>query len=96
MKWSTREVTLLVSFSVVLVSKSSFSFTLVFYQNYFRFWYSFGVPIALFLDFSFNFGIDIVQLTFNLQCIFEKDYILNFKINPLRTVRFLKIRFCHN
>ena len=45
--------------------------------------YCFGIPKVLLLDFSFSFGIDIVQLTFNLQWVFEKDYILNFEVKIL-------------
>ena len=44
---------------------------------------TFGIPKVLFFDFSFSFDIDIVQLTFSLQSIFEKDHILNFKIKIL-------------
>ena len=50
------------------------------YQITFRFWVHFWYTKVLLLDVSFNFGIDILQLIFNLKCIIAKDCIMNFKI----------------
>ena len=54
------------------------------YQNLAKVLIDFGLFFcytkSLLLDFSFSIGIDIVQVTFNLLCVFKKDYILNFKL----------------
>ena len=46
---------------------------------------------VLFANFSFRFGINIVQLTFNLQWIFEKDHIVNFKTFCVNIEQFLPV-----
>ena len=71
-------------YSVILVSKFSFSFLPQLPLD-------FGTPKVLFLNFSFRFGINIVQLTFNLQCTFEKDHVVNFKTFCVNIAQFLPV-----